>query len=60
VLTTLQMYQRKERVYNGTVHQILMNFMKGYDSIKREVLCNILTEFGTSMKLARLFKICLN
>jgi hypothetical protein len=34
--------------------------MKAYDSVKREVLYNILLEFGVSKKLVRLIKICLN
>jgi hypothetical protein len=31
-----------------------------YDLVRREKLCNILTEFGVPMKLARLIKMCLN
>jgi hypothetical protein len=33
---------------------------KAYDSVKREVLCSILTEFVIIMKLFRLIKTCLN
>jgi hypothetical protein len=37
-----------------------MDFKKAYDSVKREVLCNILIEFGISMKLIRQIKsLCL-
>jgi len=42
------------------VHQSLTDFKRSYDSVRREVLCNIPTEFGIPMKLARLIKICLN
>jgi hypothetical protein len=34
--------------------------MKAYDSVKKEVLQNILIEFGIPRKLSRLIKICLN
>jgi len=33
---------------------------KAYDSVRREVLFNVLIEFGISMKLLRLIKMCLN
>jgi hypothetical protein len=42
------------------VHQILIDFKKAYDSFRKEVLCNILIEFGFSMKLVRLIKMCVN
>jgi hypothetical protein len=31
--------------YNGTVQQIFIDFKKAYDSVRREVLYNILIEF---------------
>jgi hypothetical protein len=34
--------------------------MKDYDSVKKEVLYNILIEFGVPMKLVSLIKTCLN
>jgi hypothetical protein len=37
-----------------------MDFKKAYDSVKMEVLHNILNEFGIPMKLVRLTKMCLN
>jgi hypothetical protein len=46
--------------YSETVHQLIINSKKAFDSVRREVLYNILTEFGIPMKLARLIKICLN
>jgi hypothetical protein len=51
---------REKREHNGTVHQLFLDFKKAYDSIKREVLYNILVEFGIPKKLVRLIKICLN
>ena len=45
--------------YNEAVHQFFRNFKTANDSVRREVLHNILTEFGISMKLVRLIKMCL-
>jgi hypothetical protein len=45
---------------NGSVHQLFIDFKKTYDSIKREVLYNILLEFDIPKKLVRLIKMCLN
>jgi hypothetical protein len=42
------------------VHQLFIDFKKAYDSVKREVLYNILLEFGILKKLVRLIKMCLN
>jgi hypothetical protein len=47
-------------VYNETVHQLFIDFKKAYDSVRREVLYNILIEFWVPMKLVRLIKMCLN
>jgi sorting nexin-29 len=50
----------KKWEYNGTVHQLFIDFKKAYDSIKTEVLYNIVLEFGIPKKLVRLIKMCLN
>jgi hypothetical protein len=42
------------------MHQLFVDFKKAYDSIKIEVLYNILLEFGIPKKLVRLIKMCLN
>jgi hypothetical protein len=42
------------------VHQLFIDFKKAYDSVKREVLYNILLEFGTAKKLVTLTEMCLN
>jgi hypothetical protein len=40
--------------YSKRVHQIFIDFKKAYDSVRREVLYNILIEFGVPMNLVRL------
>jgi hypothetical protein len=50
----------KKWEYNGTIHQLFVDFKKAYDSVKREVIYNILLEFGIPKKLVRLIKMCLN
>jgi sorting nexin-29 len=42
------------------MYQLFIDFKKAYDPVKREVLYNILLEFGTPKKLVRLIKMCLN
>jgi hypothetical protein len=46
--------------YNETVYQLLTDFKRAYDSVRREVLYSILIDFGIPMKLARLIIMCLN
>jgi hypothetical protein len=46
--------------YNGAVHQLFVDFKKAYDSVRKEVLYNILIEFDIPVKLVRLIKMCLN
>ena len=49
-------YLRKD---GNTMRQCIsyVDFKTGYDSARREVLCNILIEFGIPMKLVRLIKV---
>jgi hypothetical protein len=42
--------------YNQTGHRLFIDFQEVYDSVRREVLYNILIEFGVPMKLVRLIK----
>jgi len=49
----------KKWEYNEAVPQLFIDFKKAHDSVRREVLCNILIEFGFPMKLVRLIKMCL-
>ena len=41
------------------MHQIFIDFKKACDSVRREVLYNILIEFGVPKKLVKLIKMCL-
>jgi len=41
------------------VHQLIIDCNTVYDSVRREVLYNILIQFGIPMKLVRLIKMCL-
>jgi hypothetical protein len=59
ILCIRQTLERKCE-YIKTVHQLLIDFKKAYDSVRKEVLYNIVTEFGVSMILVRLIKMCLN
>jgi hypothetical protein len=46
----------KKLEYNETVHQLFIDVKNAYDSMRREVLYNILIEFGIPTKLVRLIK----
>jgi hypothetical protein len=59
ILYIHQILEKKWK-YNGTVHQLFINFKEAYDSVMREVLCNILIRYGISRKLLGLIKMCLN
>ena len=52
-------YLRKKWEYNKAVHQLFIDFKKAYGSVRREVLYNILIEFGIPLKLVKLIKMCL-
>ena len=41
------------------MHQLFIDSKKAYDSVRREVLYNILIKFGIPMKLVRRIKMCL-
>ena len=49
----------KKWEYNKVVHHLFIDFKKAYDSVRKEVLYNILIEFGIPMELVRLIKMCL-
>jgi len=49
----------KKWEYNEAVHHLFIDFKKAYDSVRRDVLYNILIEFGVSKKLVTLIKMCL-
>jgi hypothetical protein len=56
----IRQLQEKKWEYNGTVHQLFIDFNKACGSVKREVLYNILLEFCIPKNLVRLIKMCLN
>ena len=49
----------KKWEYSEAVHQLFIDFKKAYDSVRREVLYNILIEFGVPKKLVKLIEMCL-
>jgi hypothetical protein len=51
---------RKKWEYNETVQQLFIDFKKAHKLVRKEELYNILIEFGVSMKLFSLIKVCLN
>jgi hypothetical protein len=53
--SALVRYWKKKWEYIETEHQLFIYFKKAYDSVRREILYNILIEFGVPMKLVRLF-----
>ena len=59
VLCIWQILEIKWEYYEA-VHQLFIYFKKAYDSVRREVLYNILNEFCMPMKLVRLIIMYLN
>jgi hypothetical protein len=51
---------QKKWEYNGTVHQLFVDLKTACDSVKKEVLYNILKQFAVPMKLVTLITMCLN
>jgi hypothetical protein len=49
----------KKWEHNEAVHQLIIDFKKAYNSVRREALYSILIEFGIPKKLVRLIKMCL-
>jgi hypothetical protein len=49
-------YLEKKLEYNEALHQLFTDFKKAYNSVRGEVLYNILIEFGIPMKLVSLIK----
>jgi hypothetical protein len=54
-----QILDKKKKIIEA-VCQLCIDFKKAYDSVRREVLYNILNVVGIPMKLVRLIKMCLN
>jgi hypothetical protein len=50
----------KKWEFSDTVHQVFVDIKKAAVSVRREVLFNILIEFGIPVILVRLIKMCLN
>jgi hypothetical protein len=59
VIVCIRQILEKKWEYNETVHQLFIAFKIAYDSVRREVLYNIPIEFGVSVKLVKLIKMCL-
>jgi hypothetical protein len=53
-------YLRKKWEHNEAVHQLFIDFKKAHNSVRREVLYNILIESDIRMELVMLVKMCLN
>jgi hypothetical protein len=51
---------KKKWEYNGTVHQLFIDFKNAYDSVWRKVLYNILIKLGIPRKIDGQIKMCVN
>jgi len=49
----IRVHEKKWKYYEA-VNQLFMDLQKAYDSVRKEVLYNILIEFGIHMKSVRL------
>ena len=49
----------KKWEHNEAVHQLIIDFKKACDSVRREALYSFLIECGIPKKLVRLIKMCL-
>ncbi|KAJ4439982.1 hypothetical protein ANN_08113 [Periplaneta americana] len=56
----LNQIMEKKWEYKGTVHQLFIDFKKANDTVNREVLYDILIEFGIRKKLVLLITMCLS
>jgi hypothetical protein len=56
----IRQIRKKKWEDSEVMHQLFVDLKKAYDSIRREVLYNILIEFGIPLKLVRLIKVQLN
>jgi hypothetical protein len=53
-LLIIRQILEKKWEYNEAVHQLFIGFKKAYNSVRRDVLNNIVIKFGIPMKLVRL------
>jgi hypothetical protein len=51
--------KKKKWKYNEAVYQLFIYFKKACDSVRGEIMYNILIEFCIHIKLVRLIKMCL-
>jgi hypothetical protein len=55
-----QILEKKKAERNEAVHQLFTDLKKYYESVRSEVLCNILIEYGVPMKLVKLIQMLLS